>query len=307
MANEYGGNENIEAIWFLRRMNEEIYKHYPDVQTIAEESTSWSMVSRPTYVGGLGFGMKWDMGWMHDTLSYMSREPIHRRHHHSDLSFRMLYAFHENFCLPLSHDEVVHGKRSLIDKMPGDMWQKNANLRALFGYMYAQPGKKLIFQGGEIAQWNEWYHEASVDWHLLRWDDHKGIQRWIADLNKFYQTEPAMYELDNDPSGFQWIDIHDWQQSTVSLLRKGKNTNALVTIVCNFTPVPRESHRVGVPLQGYWREALNSDAREYAGSGMGNAGGVMTEPIESHGLPFSIKIVLPPLAALFFVHPGEES
>jgi 1,4-alpha-glucan branching enzyme len=305
MANEYGGNENIEAIWFLRRFNEEVFKRFPDVQTIAEESTSWSMVSRPTYLGGLGFSLKWDMGWMHDTLSYMSREPIYRQYHHNELSFRMLYAFHENFCLPLSHDEVVHGKRSLIDKMPGDLWQKNANLRALFGYMFAQPAKKLIFMGGEIAQWSEWQHDSSVDWHLLEWQDHRGMQKWISDLNNFYRNEPAMYEYDLDPAGFEWIDIHDWQNSTVVVLRKGRTTNAKVVIACNFTPVPRENYRVGVPWSGYWREALNSDAWEYAGSGMGNAGGVMAERIESHGREYSINITLPPLAAVFFVNPCE--
>jgi 1,4-alpha-glucan branching enzyme len=306
MANEYGGNENIDAIWFLRRFNEEVFKRFPDVQTIAEESTSWSMVSRPTYLGGLGFSLKWDMGWMHDTLSYMSREPIYRQYHHNELSFRMLYAFHENFCLPLSHDEVVHGKRSLIDKMPGDMWQKNANLRALFGYMFAQPAKKLIFMGGEIAQWSEWQHDSSVDWHLLEWTDHRGIQKWVSDLNNFYRNEPAMYEYDLDPAGFEWIDIHDWQNSTVAVLRKGRTTSAQVVIVCNFTPVPRENYRVGVPWSGYWREALNSDAWEYAGSGMGNAGGVMAERIESHGREYSINITLPPLAAVFFVNPCEQ-
>jgi 1,4-alpha-glucan branching enzyme len=306
MTNEYGGNENIEAIWFLRRFNEEVFKRFPDVQTIAEESTSWSMVSRPTYLGGLGFSLKWDMGWMHDTLSYMSREPIYRQYHHNELSFRMLYAFHENFCLPLSHDEVVHGKRSLIDKMPGDLWQKNANLRALFGYMFAQPAKKLIFMGGEIAQWSEWQHESSVDWHLLEWQDHRGMQKWISDLNNFYRNEPAMYEYDLDPAGFEWIDIHDWQNSTVVVLRKGRTTNAKVVIACNFTPVPRENYRVGVPWSGYWREALNSDAWEYAGSGMGNAGGVMAERIESHGREYSINITLPPLAAVFFVNPCEQ-
>jgi 1,4-alpha-glucan branching enzyme len=235
----------------------------------------------------------------------MSREPIYRQYHHNELSFRMLYAFHENFCLPLSHDEVVHGKRSLIDKMPGDLWQKNANLRALFGYMFAQPAKKLIFMGGEIAQWSEWQHDSSVDWHLLEWQDHRGMQKWISDLNNFYRNEPAMYEYDLDPAGFEWIDIHDWQNSTVVVLRKGRTTNAKVVIACNFTPVPRENYRVGVPWSGYWREALNSDAWEYAGSGMGNAGGVMAERIESHGREYSINITLPPLAAVFFVNPCE--
>jgi 1,4-alpha-glucan branching enzyme len=304
MPNEYGGNENIDAIWFLRRFNEEIYKHYPDVQTIAEESTSWGMVSRPTYVGGLGFGLKWDMGWMHDTLTYMSRDPVYRKHHHNELSFRMLYAFHENFCLPLSHDEVVHGKGALLDKMPGDMWQQNANLRLLFGYMYAQPGKKLIFMGGEFGQWSEWKHDTSLDWHLTQWDDHKGMQRWIADLNHFYTQEPAMHELDNDPAGFEWIDVHDWANSTISLLRKGTSNNRAVAIVCNFTPVPRQNYRLGVPFGGYWREMLNSDGSEYAGSGLGNSGGAQAEEREWHGRPYSIEITLPPLSVVFFM--GEK-
>jgi 1,4-alpha-glucan branching enzyme len=304
MPNEYGSNENIDAIWFLRRFNEEIYRHYPDVQTIAEESTSWSMVSRPTYVGGLGFGMKWDMGWMHDTLSYMSRDPIYRRYHHSDLSFRMLYAFHESFCLPLSHDEVVHGKGSLIDKMPGDMWQKNANLRSLFGYMYAQPAKKLIFMGGEFAQWQEWKHDHSLDWHLLQWRDHQGMQQWVSDLNRFYRHELAMHELDTDPAGFEWIDVNNWQDSIISVLRKSRGAQRMVAAVCNFTPVPRYEYRMGVPRGGYWREVLNSDGSEYGGSGLGNAGGAMAEPIEWHGRPFSINIILPPLATLFFVSEG---
>jgi 1,4-alpha-glucan branching enzyme len=236
----------------------------------------------------------------------MSRESIHRKYHHSELTFRMLYAFHENFCLPLSHDEVVHGKRSLIDKMPGDMWQKNANLRALFGYMYAQPAKKLIFMGGEFAQWYEWNHDSSLDWHLLQWADHQGMLRWVSDLNNFYRSEPAMYELDNDPMGFEWVDVNDWENSTIALLRKGRNTSTNVLIVCNFTPVPRESHCVGVPCGGFWREALNSDATEYSGSGMGNAGGVMAEYGDYYGRPFHINIKLPPLAVMYFVNPCNE-
>jgi 1,4-alpha-glucan branching enzyme len=274
------------------------------VQTIAEESTSWGMVSRPTYVGGLGFGMKWDMGWMHDTLTYMSRDPVYRKHHHNELSFRMLYAFHENFCLPLSHDEVVHGKGALLNKMPGDMWQQNANLRLLFGYMFAQPGKKLIFMGGEFGQWTEWRHDTSLDWHLLQWDDHKGMQRWVSDLNHYYAQEPALYELDNDPAGFEWIDVHDWADSTISLLRKGRTTNRVVVVICNFTPVPRQNFRLGVPFGGYWREVLNSDGREYAGSGVGNSGGAHAEEREWHGRPYSINITLPPLSVVFFL--GEK-
>ncbi len=302
MPNEYGGNENLEAISFLRSFNEAVYQSFPDVQTIAEESTSWSMVSRPTYVGGLGFGLKWDMGWMHDTLSYMSRDPIFRRYHHNELTFRMLYAYHENFMLPLSHDEVVHGKGSLLGKMPGDLWQKFANLRLLFGYMYAQTGKKLFFMGGEIAQWNEWYHETSLDWNLLEYPLHRGTQLWVADLNRFYKYEPAMHELDNDPQGFEWIDCNDADASIISLLRRGKTTGTIIVGVFNFTPVPREGYLVGVPCGGYWREVLNSDAGEYGGSGMGNAGGVQAEAIGHHGRPFRLNIVLPPLGAVFFAN-----
>ncbi len=303
MPNEYGTNENLEAISFLRRMNEEIYRYYPDVQTIAEESTSWSMVSRPTYVGGLGFGLKWDMGWMHDTLSYMSRDSVFRQYHHSDLSFRMLYAFHENFVLPLSHDEVVHGKGSLLGKMPGDQWRRFANLRVLFGYMFAQPGKKLLFMGGELAQGSEWYHETSLDWHLLQYPDHSGIQRWVAHLNTLYRDEPALHELDNDPNGFEWIDIHDAQYSTVSLLRKSIGGRTVV-VVCNFTPIPHEHYEVGVPYGGFWREALNSDSTMYGGTNMGNSGGVMATDHPMHGRPYSLNITLPPLGALYFIHEG---
>lgn len=302
MPNEYGGNENLEAISFLREFNEAVYKNFPDTQTIAEESTAWGMVSRPTYLGGLGFGFKWDMGWMHDTLSYMSRDPIYRRYHHNELTFRMLYAYHENFMLPLSHDEVVHGKGSLLGKMPGDLWQKFANLRLLFAYMYAQTGKKLFFMGGEIAQWNEWYHEVSLDWNLLDFPLHRGVQLWVEDLNRFYKYEPAMHELDNDPQSFEWIDCNDADSSTITLLRRGKTTNTIVVGAFNFTPVPREGYLVGVPCGGYWREVLNSDGGEYGGSGMGNAGGTTAEHIEHHGRPFRLNIVLPPLAGVFFVN-----
>jgi 1,4-alpha-glucan branching enzyme len=300
IPNQYGGRENLGAIELLRRFNEEVYKTYPDVQTIAEESTDWPMVSRPNYVGGLGFGLKWDMGWMHDTLEYMSKDPIHRKYHHNLLTFRMLYAFHENFVLPLSHDEVVYGKRSLLSKMPGDDWQKLANLRLLFGYMYAQPAKKLLFMGGEIGQWGEWVHDGSVEWHLLQFAPHAGLRRWVADLNRFYRNEPALHELDCDPSGFEWIDCNDAEGSTLSLIRKGKSTNAIVLVACNFTPVPRINYRVGTPRGGYWREVLNSDASEYNGSGMGNSGGVEASHAPLHGRPFSLNITLPPLAAVFF-------
>jgi 1,4-alpha-glucan branching enzyme len=306
MPNEYGGRENIEAISFLRRFNEDIYSNYPDVQTIAEESTDWSMVSRPTYVGGLGFGMKWDMGWMHDTLTYIAHDPIYRKYHHNEMTFRMIYAFTENFLLPLSHDEVVHGKGSLLSKMPGDLWQKFANLRLLLGYMYAQPGKKLLFMGGEIGQWREWYHEESLDWHLLQFAPHAGLQQWIADLNQFYRNEPCLYENDNDPSGFRWIDCHDWENSMFSLLRNGKSKESVIIAVCNFTPVPRHNYRVGVPFDAFWEEVLNSDAKEYEGSGQGNMGGVKAEAVPYHGYPQSLNINVPPLGIVFFKGECEE-
>ncbi|HUU49481.1 MAG TPA: 1,4-alpha-glucan branching protein GlgB [Nitrospinota bacterium] len=299
IPNKYGGRENLEAISFLRRFNEEVYKSYPDVQTIAEESTDWPMVSRPTYVGGLGFGMKWDMGWMHDTLKYMSLDSIHRKYHHNQLTFRLLYAFHENFILSLSHDEVVHGKGSLLAKMPGDDWQKFANLRLLYGYMYAQPGKKLLFMGGEFGQWNEWYHEESLDWHLLDYPFHADLQRWVSDLNRLYHDEPALYELDFHPEGFEWIDCNDTEQSVISLIRKGRSTKSIILVVSNLTPVSRFNYRVGTPFEGFWREILNSDAKEYGGSGQGNLGGIETEPIPFHGKPHSLSLNLPPLSILF--------
>ena len=306
IPNEYGGRENLGAISFLRRLNEEIYSTYPDVQTIAEESTSWPMVSRPTYVGGLGFGMKWDMGWMHDTLVYMSKNPIYRKYHHNQLTFRLLYAFNENFVLPLSHDEVVHGKGSLLGKMPGDDWQKFANLRLLFGHMYAQPAKKLLFMGGEFGQWSEWYHEESLDWHLLELPLHAGLQRWVKELNRTYRTEKALYELDFDPAGFEWIDCNDTQQSTLSLIRKSRSTSEIMLTVLNFTPTPRYNYQVGVPREGLWQEILNSDAEEYGGSGHGNFGGIEAVPIEIHGRPYSLKLTLPPLGAVFFKSEGES-
>jgi 1,4-alpha-glucan branching enzyme len=306
IPNEYGGRENLGAISFLRRLNEEIYSTYPDVQIIAEESTAWPMVSRPTYVGGLGFGMKWDMGWMHDTLVYMSKNPIYRKYHHNQLTFRLLYAFNENFVLPLSHDEVVHGKGSLLEKMPGDDWQKFANLRLLFGHMYAQPAKKLLFMGGEFGQWREWYHEESLDWHLLELPLHAGLQRWVKELNRTYRTEQALYELDFDPAGFEWIDCNDTQQSTLSLIRKNRSTSEIILTVLNFTPTPRYDYQVGVPRGGFWQEILNSDAEEYGGSGHGNLGGIEAGPIEIHGRPYSLKLTLPPLGAVFFKSEGSE-
>jgi 1,4-alpha-glucan branching enzyme len=299
IPNEYGGRENIEAIGFLRRFNEEVYKSFPSVQTIAEESTAWPMVSRPTYVGGLGFGLKWDMGWMHDTLEYMSQDPVFRKYHHDKLTFRMIYAFHENFVLPLSHDEVVYGKRSLLGKMPGDDQQKFANLRLLLGYMYAQPGKKLLFMGGEFGQWSEWVHDGSLDWHLMNSASHAGIQRWTSDLNRFYRNEPALFETDCNALGFEWIDCSDWESSVFSFLRKPKSATEAVIVVSNFTPVPRYNYRIGAPKGGYWREALNSDATIYGGSGHGNLGGIDASPVGLHGRPHSLTLTLPPLTVLF--------
>jgi 1,4-alpha-glucan branching enzyme len=256
------------------------------------------MVSRPTYVGGLGFGLKWDMGWMHDTLKYFERNPIHRRHHHNELTFRMLYAFTENFILPLSHDEVVHGKGSLLNKMPGDEWQRFANLRLLLGYMFGQPGKKLLFMGDEFAQGWEWNHEGSLDWHLLQYPIHQGFERWVIDLCALYRREPSLHELDCDPAGFEWIDCSDADSSTLSFLRKGKRADDMVLIVCNATPVPREGYRVGVPRGGWWQELLNSDARDYGGSGIGNAGGLHADNTPFHGRPCSLRLTVPPLAAI---------
>jgi 1,4-alpha-glucan branching enzyme len=300
IPNQYGGRENLEAIGFLRRFNERVYGEYPDVATFAEESTAWPAVSRPTYLGGLGFGYKWDMGWMHDTLTYFSKEPIHRRYHHNLLSFRMLYAFGENYVLPLSHDEVVHGKGSLLGKMPGDDWQKFANLRLLFGYMYAQAGKKLLFMGGEFGQWNEWNHDTSLDWHLAEYPLHKGLQRWVRDLNTTYRAEPGLHQFDCDPAGFEWVDINDSEQSVISLLRKGRSPDDTVLIVCNFTPVPRHNYRVGVPHGGRWEEILNSDAPLYGGSGQGNLGGLNTAPVSCHGRPYLLNLTVPPLGMVAF-------
>ncbi len=299
IPNQYGGRENLPAIDFLRRFNHDIFLNHPDVQTIAEESTAWPMVSRPTYVGGLGFGLKWDMGWMHDTLSYMARDPIYRTYHHNNLTFRMLYAFTENFVLPLSHDEVVHGKVSLLGKMPGDDWQKFANLRLLFGYMYGQAAKKLLFMGGEFGQWREWDHESSLDWHLLDYEPHQALQRWVADLNRLYRREPALHELDLDPAGFEWIDANDSASSVLTFIRKACSTGDILLVACNFTPVPRTHYHIGVPRGGYWKEVLNSDAQEYGGGGWGNFGGLHAASVPCHGRPFSLNLTLPPLAAVF--------
>jgi 1,4-alpha-glucan branching enzyme len=300
IPNKYGGRENLEATAFLRRFNEVVYQESPGVQTIAEESTAWPMVSRPTYLGGLGFGLKWDMGWMHDTLKYMTKNPIYRKYHHNNLTFRLIYAFFENFILPLSHDEVVHGKGSLLGKMPGDDWQKFANLRLLFGYMYAQPGKKLLFMGGEFGQWREWAHDESLEWHLLDYPPHSGLKHWVEDLNLFYRKQPALYELDFEQAGFEWIDCNDVEHSVVSLMRKGRSPDDFLVAVCNFTPTTHFNYRIGVPQPGFWRELLNSDASEYGGSGQGNLGEVEAAPISLHSRPYSLTITLPPLAIVFF-------
>jgi 1,4-alpha-glucan branching enzyme len=299
IPNAFGGRENLGAIQFLRQLNEAVYRDHPDVQTIAEESTSWPMVSRPTYVGGLGFGMKWNMGWMHDTLDYLKEDPIHRKYRHDRLTFSIWYAFFENFVLPLSHDEVVHGKGSLVGKMPGDMWRQFANLRLLYGYMWGHPGKKLLFMGGDFGQRREWAHDESLEWHVLQYPEHAGVQRWIADLNRLYRDEPALHEVDFSPAGFEWVDCHDAEASVLSFLRRSSAGDPLL-VVCNFTPVPRANYVVGVPNSGHWRELLNGDAVLYGGSGIGNLGGVDTAPVPAHGRYHSLTLTLPPLAAMFF-------
>ena len=299
--NQYGGRENLDAVAFLKRLNETVYRYYPDAMTIAEESTAWPMVSRPTHLGGLGFGLKWNMGWMHDMLDYMAHDPVHRKYHHNHLTFGLLYAWTENFVLPLSHDEVVYGKGSLHQKMPGDDWQKFANLRAFYGFMYGHPGKKLLFMGGEFGQVNEWYHETSLDWHLLGMGPyHRGLQQLVRDLNGLYRSEPTLYEVDFKPEGFQWVDCDDWSSSTVAFLRRGRDRGNILVFVSNFTPVVRTHYRIGVPQGGYYRERLNTDAGIYGGSNVGNGGGLMADPIPHHGLPFSLRVTVPPLATLVF-------
>ena len=300
IPNQHGGRENLEAIALLKRLNEAIYLAFPDVQTFAEESTAWPMVSKPTYLGGLGFGMKWNMGWMHDTLSYFKKDPVHRKHHHNELTFSSCYAFTENFLLPLSHDEVVHGKGSLLDKMPGDQWQRFANLRLLFGYLYAHPGKKLLFMGGEFGQEREWHHERSLDWHLLQQPIHQGLRLWVRDLNHLYRSERALHGKDFDPTGFEWIDCHDQSQSIIAFLRKSEGGDNSLLFVMNFTPIPRNQYQLGVPLGGIWKERLNSDAIEYDGSGIGNLGQVKAASLPCHGRPYSLRITLPPLATVIF-------
>jgi 1,4-alpha-glucan branching enzyme len=303
IPNEHGGKENLGAIEFLRHLNQSVYRDHPDVQVIAEESTSWPMVSRPVYVGGLGFGMKWDMGWMHDTLDYMRQEPIYRKYHHNRLTFSIWYAFSENFVLPLSHDEVVYGKGSLIGKMTGDAWQQFANLRSLFGYMWAHPGKKLLFMGGEFGQRREWAHEESLEWWVLQLPEHAGVLRWVSDLNALLRAEPALHEIDFEPAGFEWIDARDADASVITFLRKPRSGSP-VLVVCNFTPVPRHNYMVGVPEGGFWRELLNSDAPLYGGSGMGNYGGVEAAPVSAQGRFHSLALTLPPLSTVFF-KPGQ--
>ncbi len=305
VPNEFGGRENLEAIQFLKRMNTVIYEYHPDVQTIAEESTAWPMVTRPTYVGGLGFGLKWNMGWMNDTLEYFQKDPIHRKFHHDNLTFSLLYAFTENFELSLSHDEVVHGKGSLLGKMAGDVWQKRANLRLLLGFMWTHPGKKLLFMGGEFGQWNEWNHELSLDWHLLDYPEHRGIQRWVQDLNRAYQNVPALHQVDFDPEGFRWVDCNDVEKSVISFLRTGRSGNDMVLVVCNFTPMPRHDYRIGVPVPGTWKEILNSDAHEYGGGGIGNLGGRDSQPIPYHGYEDSLSLTLPPLGIITLRRPNS--
>jgi len=303
IPNEYGGRENLEAVNFLRRLNERVYGDFPDVLTIAEESTTWPMVSRPTYLGGLGFGLKWDMGWMHDTLAYMSLDAVYRKYHHDRLTFRMMYAFTENFVLPLSHDEVVYGKKSLLGKMPGDTWQKFANLRLLFGYMFAQPGKKHLFMGQDFGQEREWNHDISLDWHLVDEPLHAGLQRWVRDLNTLYRHEPGFHQRDCDPAGFEWVDCNDSVQSTLCFLRKSQSADEVLLVACNFTPVPRAEYRVGVSQAGKWTELLNSDAPLYGGSGWGNFGGVKTAPVSFHGRPYSLSMTLPPLGVVVLRSP----
>jgi 1,4-alpha-glucan branching enzyme len=297
LPNEHGGRENLAAISFLRKANEVLHGLFPGVLTIAEESTSWPMVSRPTWLGGLGFSLKWNMGWMHDTLTYMRHEPIHRKFHHHEMTFGMLYAFHENFILPLSHDEVVHGKAALASKMPGDDWQRFANLRAYFGFMWSYPGKKLLFMGGEFGQWQEWNHDKGLEWAGLQAENHQGMQRFVRDLNHVYRNEPALWENDYDWQGFSWINANDSDNSVFSFIRRAKNSDDVLVTVCNFTPVVRERYRIGMPKGGQWRELINSDLAVYWGGGISN-GLISALPEPSHGLDSSLELTLPPLSVL---------
>ncbi|ANQ84913.1 glycogen branching protein [Azoarcus olearius] len=305
IPNRHGGKENLEAVAFLRRLNEAVYRDHPDVHTIAEESTAWPMVSRPTYLGGLGFGMKWNMGWMHDTLDYLKHDPIYRKFHHGRLTFSIWYAFQENFVLPLSHDEVVYGKGSLIARMPGDDWQRFAGLRSLFGYMWAHPGKKLLFMGGEFGQRAEWTHEGELDWAALDNPLQAALRLWVGDLNRLYREHPALHALDFDPAGFRWVDSENADDSVLAFLRLAGDGRA-VLVVCNFTPLVRHNYVVGVPAGGFWREALNSDGMAYGGSGVGNFGGMEAAPAPAHGLPWSLALTLPPLGVMYFVQESGD-
>ncbi len=307
IPNKYGGRENLEAIELLKEVNQELYGTHPGIVTVAEESTAWPAVSRPVYLGGLGFGYKWNMGWMHDTLDYMGHEPIHRRYHHDRLTFGLIYAFSENFVLPLSHDEVVHGKGSLLTRMPGDAWQKFANLRAYLGFMWTHPGKKLLFMGGEFAQGREWNHDSGLDWDLLEIHWHQGVARLVTDLNRLYHALPALHERDCDPEGFEWVEASDTDQSVIAFVRKGAPGSHPVLVVCNFTPVPRHGYRVGVPVAGSYAERLSTDSSEYSGSGVGNGSRVLSEPVVSQGRADSILLTLPPLATLVFEQLEEDS
>ena len=298
IPNQYGGNEDLDAIDFLKRFNELAHGYYPGVLTIAEESTAWAGVSRPTYAGGLGFSLKWNMGWMHDTLLYFSKDPIHRRYHHNNLTFSLLYAFHENFVLVLSHDEVVHGKRALLAKMPGDAWQQFANLRALYAFMVAHPGKKLLFMGGEIGQWNEWNSNRSLDWNLLDYEPHRKLRDFVAELNRLSRAEPALYEVDFEWQGFEWIDFRDADNSVVCFLRRSRHRDQYLVVVCNFTPLPRGNYRLGVPEGCFYREVLNSDAAQFGGSGVSSAPGVHALPLPWHNQPCCVELTLPPLGVV---------
>jgi 1,4-alpha-glucan branching enzyme len=303
IPNEHGGHENLAAVSFLRDLNAAIYREYPDVQVIAEESTAWPGVSRPVYTGGLGFGMKWNMGWMHDTLAFFAEDPVNRKYHQGQLTFSLWYAFTENFLLSLSHDEVVYGKRSLLEKMPGDDWQKFANLRLLFGYMWAHPGKKLLFMGDEIGQRSEWAHDGALDWGALGDRHHETLQRWVEDLNRTYREHPALHQLDFSADGFEWIDASDTSQNVLAFLRKARDPRESIAVVCNCTPVPRHNYAIGVPSGGRWVELLNSDATTYGGSGQGNMGAVEAAPVPAHGRMHSLSLTLPPLSVLFFKAP----
>jgi 1,4-alpha-glucan branching enzyme len=298
VPNDNGGRENLPAITFLRTLNEAVYREHPDTMSIAEESTAWPQVSRPTSAGGLGFGMKWNMGWMHDTLAYLKLDPVHRKYHHGQLTFSLVYAFHENFVLPLSHDEVVYGKGSLINKMPGDTWQQFANLRALYGYMWAHPGKKLLFMGGEFGQRREWTHEGQLEWFAAQQPEHAGLMQYVRDLNRVLRQHPALYEVDFAHEGFEWAVSDDAGASVVAFLRKPRDRGATLLVVCNLTPLPRQRYRIGVPLPGYWREVINSDASEYGGSGWGNLGGVEAQEQPWQGRPCSLSLTLPPLSTI---------